>query len=502
MTPVLELSNISKKFPGVKANDNICLTVEAGTIHGLVGENGAGKSTLMKIVFGIYKPDSGAIRLDGNECQINSPKDAMELGIGMVHQHSMMIPSFTVAENLILASGGKEKYWNIKNVEKKICQLSEQYGLEVNPGAFVNSMTVGQIQRADILRALYQGSRLLILDEPTAVLTPQESEELFHKLKLLKRHGQSIVFITHRLPEIMAATDEVTVMRHGNVTGHMETKDTNETELAQMMVGREVVLRVERPEVTLKDKIFEVKGLTVKGRVKGKNAVSDVHFLIRKGEVLGVAGVEGNGQTELVEAIAGLRHIEKGNIYIDGIDMAGKKPRAIREMGLSHIPQDRMIHGAVSGGSVLENIILGRHSKLPIAKTGIINYKEAKKITKKLIEKFEVAAPGIDVKIGSLSGGNIQKVVVAREIHETPKVLIAAQPTRGVDVGAIEYIHNQLMKLREQGTAILLVSADLNEVMNLSDRIIVMYKGGIIGERIAKDTDVQEIGLLMSGVVK
>ncbi len=499
MDKVLELKGIKKVFPGVIANDDVDFDLNKGEIHVLLGENGAGKTTLMNIVYGLYQQEAGDIFVKGQKVNIKSPKDAIALGIGMVHQHFMLVHNFTVAQNMILGNETK-KGLNI-DIDKAINdtkKLSEQYGFNIDPEAVIEDITVGQQQKVEILKALYRGAEILILDEPTAVLTPQEIIELGVILKNLVKEGKSIILITHKLKEVMSMSDRVTIIRRGKIIDAVNTKDTNIDNLAEMMVGRKVNLVVSKSKPKLGETVLKLQNLNVLDHRK-LPAVKGVSLEVRRGEILAIAGVDGNGQTELVEAIAGLRKAADGKIELNGKDITGKSPRDAIESGLGHIPEDRHKRGLVLKYSLAENSILGIHYKAPFAKGILMNYNKVKEYAKKLITNYDVRTPNEEVLASALSGGNQQKMVVAREIEKNPELIIAAQPTRGLDVGAIEYIHKRLVEERDNGRAVLLVSLELDEVLSLADRIAVIYDGSIVDILDAKDANEQKLGILMAG---
>lgn len=499
MDSVVEMVKISKSFPGVVANDNVSFNVIAGEIHALVGENGAGKTTLMNILYGLCSPDSGEIIVQGHNAIINRPSDAIKLGIGMVHQHFMLVSNLTVLENIIL--GREHTNFGItdyKKAQKEILEIVEKYKLNVNLHAKVYELTVGEMQRVEIIKALYRGAKLLILDEPTAVLTPQETQQLFEILRVLTAQGCSVVFISHKLKEVLAISNRITVMRQGKVTGVVNTNQTNEMDLACLMVGRKVIFRVKKDPAKPGEVVLSVRNLCALND-RGLSALKDVNFDIRRGEILGVAGVEGNGQSELVEVINGLRSATKGKITFLGNEIEKSSPRNRRERGISHIPADRLVMGVNTKSSILENLILTKYYRSPLAKLGFINKEKVARFVKTLIGEYGIATPDPNISASSLSGGNMQKIVLARELDGEPELLVASQPTRGVDVGAIEYIHSQIIKLRDRNHGILLVSAELDEIFSLSDRIIVMYEGEITAEFQSTNVPECEIGLYMAG---
>jgi simple sugar transport system ATP-binding protein len=500
---MLELRNITKRFGSVLANDNVNIVVKPGTIHAIVGENGAGKSTAMRIAYGFYTPDSGEILVDGHVHDIRSPHDAIALGIGMVHQHFMLVEPMTVAENIVLGSEpGTALALDLKTAANEIRKLSEEFKLAVNPNAIIEHLSVGQQQRVELLKALFRHAKLLILDEPTAVLTPLEVEEFFTILRRMREQGKTVIIITHKLSEVLAISDEVTVMRDGKVVGRVQTKETNAAELARMMVGREVLLRVEKPEPKVGEAELVVSNLTFTKR-DGSKPINDVSFQVRKGEIVGIAGVEGNGQTELIEALAGL--IEPGNlsgeINFEGKNITRAGARSRRELGIAHIPEDRHRRGLLLDFTLAENSILGVHYRPPIAAGvgGVFLDESAihQRVTG-IIKNFDVRPPNEMLPAKSLSGGNQQKLIIGREFHVDPKLLLVSQPTRGVDIGAIEFIHRKLVGLRDSGCAVLLVSAELEEVTSLSDRLLVIHQGKIVGEVDPKVATLEEIGLLMT----
>jgi simple sugar transport system ATP-binding protein len=495
----VEMRGIVKRFPGVVANDGIDLVVRRGEIHALLGENGAGKTTLMNVLFGLYRPDAGEIRINGGPVHFHSPRDAVAAGLGMVHQHFMLVGRFTVTENVILGSEGPATlHLDRAAAERRVGELADAYGLRVDPRARIEDLPVGMQQRVEILRTLYQGGRILILDEPTALLTPQEVDELYHTLERLRAGGGTIIFITHKLREVAAISDRVTVIRRGKTVGTRVTANTTPQELAEMMVGREVALRVDRPPAYPGDPVLAVKGLAVRGR-GGVLAVQDVSFVLRRGEIVGLCGVEGNGQAELVEALAGLRKPEAGQVLLNERDVTGADPHTLRRAGLAYIPEDRHQRGLVLPFSLTENILLGNSEDPPFNRRGWINYAEAERTCRRLLQEFDVRAPGPRVPASTLSGGNQQKLIIARELMRQPDVLLAVQPTRGLDVGAIEFVHRQLVLQRDQQRAILLVSFDLDEILDLSDRILVIYQGRIVGEFPSGAASRTELGLLMGG---
>ncbi len=497
---VLEARELTKQFPGVLANDKVNFDLRQGEIHALLGENGAGKSTLMNLLYGLYNQDSGEIFVNGKPATINSPNDAIDLGIDMVHQHFMLIPVFTVTENVMLGEEVTRRGMLDRNaVSARIKEISTQYGLEVDPNALIGDLPVGLQQRVEILKTLYRNAKILILDEPTAVLTPQEAEDLFRIMHDLTARGVSIIFITHKLKEVLAVADRITVMRAGRIINTVTPDETNEAGLANMMVGRQVILTVKKEERSADEEILIVENLHVKDQ-RNLETVHNVSFSVRGGEVLGIAGVQGNGQTELSEALTGLRSPTSGKVELAGIDVTGKPPRALTEAGLAHIPEDRQRHGLVLTYPITDNMALCDYYRPPFSRRGVIQQNALDANARKLITAFDVRTPSPFVSAGKLSGGNQQKVIVARELsRENVKLVIANQPTRGLDVGSIEYIHSEIIKMRDRGVAVLLISAELDEIMALSDRIAVMYRGQIVTIVDAKSAVREQLGLWMAG---
>ena len=498
---VIEMLNITKEFPGIKANDDVTLQLKRGEIHALLGENGAGKSTLMSVLFGLYQPESGVIKKDGQVVKINNPNDATALHIGMVHQHFKLVECFTVLDNIILgAEPMSGPVVDRKTARQRVLELSERYGLKVDPDAKIEDISVGMQQRVEILKMLYRDNDILIFDEPTAVLTPQEIDELMEIMRFFKKEGKSILFITHKLAEIKAVADRCSVLRKGRYMGTVEVADTSVEEMSRLMVGRDVELVTHKQEKLPGKTILKVEGMTVASRVHSNNAVKNASLEVRQGEVVCLAGIEGNGQTEFVYALTGLEKMSAGKITLNGTDISRASIRQRSRLGMSHIPEDRHKHGMVLDYSLENNMVLQRYWEPAFQRLGFIRKKAVRAYSDRLIEQYDVRSGQGSVTIArSMSGGNQQKAIVAREIDRDPQLLIAVQPTRGLDVGAIEYIHKQIIAQRDAGKAVLLVSLELDEVMNLSDRILVMYEGEIVGEFDPKTTDVQTLGLYMAG---
>lgn len=498
---IIEMLNITKEFPGIKANDNVTLQLRKGEIHALLGENGAGKSTLMSILFGLYQPTSGVIRKNGQEVKINNPNDANDLNIGMVHQHFKLVECFSVLDNIILGvEPTKGPFLSKKGAREKVIALSDKYGLKVNPDAIISDITVGMQQRTEILKMLYRDNEILIFDEPTAVLTPQEIEELMKIMKNLAREGKSILFITHKLNEIMAVADRCTILRKGKYIGTVEIKDTSKEELSRMMVGRNVNFKVDKKPAEPGETVLKVEDMTVASKMHKNNAVKKVSFNVRRGEIVCIAGIDGNGQTELVYALTGLEKMTEGKILFGGKDITNAGIRERSKSGMSHIPEDRHKHGLVLDYTLEQNMVLQRYWDVEFQNYGFIKNGAVRRYAERLIEQYDVRSGQGPVTIArSMSGGNQQKAIIAREIDKNPDLLVAVQPTRGLDVGAIEYIHSQLVAQRDKGKAVLLVSLELDEVMNVSDRILVMYEGEIVGQLDPKTTTVEELGLYMAG---
>ena len=501
-TYAIEMLNITKRFPGIVANDNITLQLKKGEIHALLGENGAGKSTLMSVLFGLYRPEEGVIKKDGRVVEIRDPNDANALGIGMVHQHFKLVECFTVLDNIIMGvEPCKHGFLQKAEAREKVMALSEKYGLHVDPDALVEDITVGMQQRTEILKMLYRENEILIFDEPTAVLTPQEIEELMQIMRNLAAEGKSILFISHKLNEIMAVADRCSVLRKGKYIGTVEIKDTTREELSRMMVGRDVEFVVHKEPAKPGKTILEVEDMAVASKTHSNDAVKNVSFNVRAGEIVCIAGIDGNGQTELVYGLTGLEPLKGGKITLEGQDITRTPIRKRNTMGMSHIPEDRHKHGLVLDYTLEDNMVLQRYFEPEfVSKTGFLKRKAIRDYAGRLIEQYDVRSGQGPVTVArSMSGGNQQKAIVAREIDKDPELLIAVQPTRGLDVGAIEYIHKQIVAQRDAGKGVLLVSLELDEVMSLSDRILVMYEGEIVGQLDPKTTTVEELGLYMAG---
>ena len=504
VSPILELSNINKSFGHVQANKDVSLKINKATIHGIIGEKGAGKSTLMSIVYGFYQADSGTININDKKINLKSPRDSIENGIGMVHQHFMLVENFSVLENIILGFEGEIIFGKkLEEAKKNLIKLCETYKLNIDLNSIISDLSVGFRQRVEILKALYRGAEVLILDEPTGVLTPQEVDELFKILRSLQQEGKTIVLITHKLNEIMDLTSDVTVMRQGTVVGHKKTQSTNKEELAEMMVGRSVLLRINKNQSKKGDVIFKVNNLKVKDDLDVLR-VKNVNFEIREGEILGLAGVTGNGQTELLEALSGIRKIDSGEIQILNETVSDQNsflnPKDLKDKGLAHVPEDRQRMGLITDFKANENLIFGYHHQSPFSKSSVLMESEILSYSRKVMSDYDVRPQAPDLITSNFSGGNQQKIILSRELNKNPKVLLVGQPTRGVDIGAIEFIHQRLIDMRDKGVAILLVSVELEEVLSLSDRIIVMFDGKIVGEKTNQDVTDREIGLLMAGI--
>jgi general nucleoside transport system ATP-binding protein len=498
---IIEMLHITKEFPGIIANDDITLQLKKGEIHALLGENGAGKSTLMSILFGLHQAEQGEIRKNGKTVKINNPNDANNLGIGMVHQHFKLVEIFTVLENIILGvEPSKMGFLQKKEARERVLALSKQYGLQVDPDAVIEKISVGMQQRVEILKMLYRDNEILIFDEPTAVLTPQEIDELMDIMRGFTKEGKSILFITHKLNEIMSVADRCTVLRKGKYIGTVDIKDTTKEELSRMMVGRDVNFKVDKKDETIGDVVLTVENVSVASKIGKKEAVKNVSFEVKAGEIVCLAGIEGNGQTELVSAITGLEKLSRGRVTMNGKDITKVTIRNRSKAGMSHIPEDRHKHGLVLDYSLEENLVLQRYWQPKFQKHGFIRNQEVRSYSEGLIEQYDIrSGQGPVTIVRGMSGGNQQKAIIARELDKEHKLLVAVQPTRGLDVGAIEFIHKQLVATRDAGKAVLLMSLELDEVMNVSDRILVMYEGEIVGELNPKETTVQELGLYMSG---
>ena len=498
---IIEMLHITKEFPGIKANDNVTLQLRRGEIHALLGENGAGKSTLMSILFGLYQPTSGTIRMNGKEVHINNPNDANDLHIGMVHQHFKLVECFSVLDNIILGvEPAKGLFLEKKEARERVMALSDKYGLKVEPDALVSDITVGMQQRTEILKMLYRDNDVLIFDEPTAVLTPQESGELLKIMKNFAREGKSILFITHKLNEIMEVADRCTILRKGKYIGTVDIRDTTKEELSRMMVGRDVRFSVEKKPVQPGETVLKVEHMTVPGKVHGKYAVRDISFQVRRGEIVCIAGIDGNGQSELVQALTGLEEISAGKVIFEGKDITNASIRKKSGAGMSHIPEDRHKHGLVLDYTLEQNMVLQRYREPEFRKAGFIRNRAVRAYSDRLIGQYDVrSSQGSSTIVRSMSGGNQQKAVIAREIDRDPELLVAVQPTRGLDIGAIECIHSQLVAQRDSGKAVLLVSLEMDEVMDVSDRILVMYEGELVGQFDPSHVTVEELGLYMAG---
>ncbi len=500
MAEILRLEGISKKFGDTYANKDINLRVETGKVYSLLGENGAGKSTLMNILFGLYEADSGKIFVDGKEVKIRSPRDAIRLGIGMVHQHFMLVPALTVVENLVLAANeGSRLLTNARRVAKHIQEISQKYGLQIDPYRKVADLSVGQQQRVEIIKAIYHDCRVLILDEPTAVLTPQETEELYAIIERFQSENKSVIFISHKLNEVMHVSDVISVLRNGEIIATRRKEETDKQELARLMVGAQVKLAVEKAAAPCGEEVLRIENLRVRGR-RGNLAVDGLNLVVHAGEIYGVAGVDGNGQREMVEAVTGLSRVEAGSVHILGKDLTNHTPGQVLQCGVAHIPEDRQNVGILMQDSLLKNLVLYDTNKPEYKTHRLIDWKKESAHAQQMIEKYGIKTPGLSTQIKYLSGGNQQKAVVARELEKHPKLLLAVYPTRGVDIGAIAFINREIVKARDAGCAVLLISAELDEIMNLSDRIGVMYGGRIIGEMNQAEATTEKIGMLMAGV--
>jgi len=499
MEPIVKMTGIVKQFPNVLALKGVDFSVEKGEVHSLVGENGAGKSTLMNILYGVLQPDLGEIYVRGQKQVIHSVRDAMHLGIGMVHQEFMLAPSMTVVENIILGfEPNRRSVVDYDAAAEKIRALSEEYGLAIRPESRIIDNSVGEAQRVEIIKALYRGAEVLILDEPTAVLTPQETEDLFKVIRSLKEHGKTVIFISHKLQEVLAISDRITVMRDGRVQGTLLASEATKEKIATLMVGREVFLNIKAPEGKRGGVVLDVQGVSARGR-RRLSDLKNVSFQVHAGEILGIAGVDGNGQSELVEVLTGLRRVDQGDIFVSGTKITNLPPGEIRERGVSHIPEDRNRSGLCAELTVAENLVATKLKRPPLSKNGVIRGQAVRELASRLVEEYDIRPGDYRIPTRNLSGGNRQKVVVAREVSEDAQLLIAAHPTRGVDIGSIEFIRSILIAQRKEGKAILLVSADLEEVLSLSDRIAVMYEGRIVGILPASEANEQVLGLMMAG---
>ncbi|KPJ86619.1 MAG: hypothetical protein AMS17_11665 [Spirochaetes bacterium DG_61] len=497
---ILSLRGIVKSFPGVLANDHIDFSLKKGEIHSLLGENGAGKTTLMNILYGLYTPDEGEIYINGQRVHIRTPADALSYGIGMVHQHFMLIPIMSVAENIILGKETKKRgLIDREESERRIRELAGRYHFDIEPGVLIKDLPIGTQQRVEILKALYREAQILILDEPTSVLTPQEGRELFTILRSLKQEGKSIIFISHKLKEVLEISDIITVLRNGRVIGSVKPEDTNEQQLARMMVGREVILKVKKGEMRRGNPVLAVKDLVVYDN-RGVKAVDSINFTVHEGEVFGIAGVQGNGQSELVQALTGLVPFESGQVFLKNTHITGNNPREVTSLGTAHIPEDRQKHGLVLPYPVKNNLILCSYYEKPYSSRGVLDFSYISERSSHLMGEYDIKAPDINTTVETLSGGNQQKTVVARELGRENRLLIASQPTRGLDVGSIEYIHKKIIDTRDSGCGVLLISPELDEILSLSDTIGVIYKGRIIKTLDARVATKEELGLLMAGI--
>ena len=495
---VLEARGVTKRFPGVLANDAVDLTLRRGEVHCLLGENGAGKSTLMNVIFGLYQPDAGELLVEGEPVRFRSSADAIARGIGMVHQHFQLVQAFTVAENVILGEELRRgPLLDLDAAKERIAALSSDFGITVDPSAKVEDLSVGQQQRVELLKALFRDASILILDEPTAVLTPGEVDEFFGVVRSLTEQGKSIIFITHKLREVLAVADRITVIRRGKVVGSADPDEATPATLASLMVGREIILSIDKEPATPGDATLQVRNLDVADD-RGYEAVTDLSFDVRAGEIFGIAGVEGNGQRELVEAITGMRPKLGGTVGLDGVDLTHASPRKVDEMGVGHVPEDRNKHGVVESFTVADNLVLNTYGQKPFARRFIRQTRKIDEQATELVERYDVRTPGIHVPVGTLSGGNQQKVIIARELSGEPRVLIVAQPTRGLDVGSIEFIHRRIVEMRDAGAAVLLVSAELDEIFTLSDRIGVLFRGRLVGDFPRDEASRETVGYLMA----
>jgi len=498
---ILEMVDISKFFQGVKANSDINITLREGEILGLLGENGAGKTTLMNILYGLYQPDSGSIHINGKNITINSPVDSRHYGIGMVHQHFMLVQNHTVAENIALGYEETPRFFPQRKLNKNILSFAKKFNFDIDPSRMVWQLSAGEQQRIEILKTLMNGADLLILDEPTSVLTSQESRDLFQNFREMRNQGHMIILISHKLDEILELCDRVTVLQKGSIVGEAETKDVDKKSLARMMIGRDIIFQIEKEPLEKSEKVFTVENIVVKGD-KGLDTVKGLSFEIFRNEIFGIAGVSGNGQREMVEAITGLRRVESGKIVMDGTDITNETARCIYNNGIAHVPEERIKFGIAPGLCLYDNAILKQHHKRKYSNKLFLAYNKIKEHTQKLLTDFKVMAPSINVQTKNLSGGNIQKLILGREISENPSLLVASHPTYGLDVGATEYLRNQLLKRRREGGAVLLVSEDLEEIFELCDRIAVMFRGEFMGVLNADDPRLEDIGLMMAGSIR
>jgi len=497
----LEMIDISKSFLGVKANSDINITIRGGEILGLLGENGAGKTTLMNILYGLYQPDSGSIRINGKNVTINSPVDSRHHGIGMVHQHFMLVQSHTVTENIALGYEETPRFFPQRKLNENILFFAKKFNFDIDPSKMIWQLSAGEQQRIEILKALMNGADLLILDEPTSVLTSRESRDLFGNFREMRNQGHMIILISHKLDEILELCDRVAVLRKGSIVGEADTKDVDKKSLARMMIGRDIIFQIEKEPLEKSEKVFSVENIVVKGD-KGLDTVKDLSFEIFRNEIFGIAGVSGNGQREMVEAITGLRQVESGKIIMDGTDITNESARCIYNSGIAHVPEERIKFGIAPGLCLYDNAILKQHHKSKYSNKIFLAYNKIKAHTQKLVTDFKVLAPSINVQTKNLSGGNIQKLILGREISENPSLLVASHPTYGLDIGATEYLRNQLLKRCREGGAVLLVSEDLDEIFELCDRIAVMFRGEFMGVLNADDPRVEDIGLMMAGALR
>ncbi len=496
---VLKATDITKKFPETVANEGINFSLHKGEIHALLGENGAGKTTFMNILYGIYMPTKGEIRINGKPVRIKTPLDAINNGIGMIHQHFMLVEPLTVLENIVLGLKEQGIVVDRKAAKKKLKEIAKLYSLEVNPDKKIWQLSVGEQQKVEIIKVLFRGANILILDEPTAVLRPQETEPLFDILRKMKKDGKAIIFITHKLDEVMAVSDKISILRKGRLVKTVDKEGVTKRQLAEMMVGRAVVFEFEKKEKKAKETLLSVENLDVYSAQQGVKVVEDVNFTVKKGEILGIAGISGNGQQAIVQTIAGLRRAVKGKIVFEGKNITNKSPRYIAQIGINYIPADRIGMGLASDLSCIDNAIMRNYYKKPISSSWIINYKKSEEHTRKIVDMFNIAVADIFAPIKLLSGGNMQKLLFARELFENPKLLIASYPTRGLDIASTEFVRKQMLKIRDEDMSVILISEDLDEILSISDRIAVVYKGKIMGIADAREIDKNTIGLMMAG---